>query len=78
MLRQILPRRGLEAFKPGDEVPRSGIYCVFHANQHAKTHEVTCVYSDHFPSCTTCGESVRFSLVSGAQHITSNEHFKSA
>jgi len=76
MLRQRLPHTGPRLFKPGDEVPRSGIYCVFHANQHAKAHEVTCVYRERFPPCTSCAEGVRFALVSGAQHVTSHEHFK--
>jgi hypothetical protein len=74
---QPVPHTEPYVFKPGDDVPRSGIYCVFHANRHAKAHEVTCIYSDRFPACRKCGEDVRFALVSAAQHVTSHEHFKS-
>ncbi len=30
-------------FKPGEEVPNSGIYKVVHDSYHAAEHEVTCV-----------------------------------
>lgn len=76
MLRPIASRTAPENFKPGDEVPRSGIYRAIHANEHAKPHDVTCVFSDHFPRCNRCGEGVRFVLVLGARHVTSHEHFK--
>ncbi|PYT71297.1 MAG: hypothetical protein DMG41_29620 [Acidobacteria bacterium] len=76
MLRQGVPRTVLDIFKPGDEVSRSGIYQVIHANQHAKPHEVTCVYSDRFPPCRDCRQDVRFVLMRGAQHVASHEHFK--
>ena len=75
MLRQV-PRTILAIFKPGDDVPRSGVYRVIHANQHAKPHEVTCVYSDRFPPCRDCRQDVRFVLVRPAQHVASHEHFK--
>lgn len=75
-MKQLVRRTLSEAFKPGDEVPRSGIYRAIHANQHAKPHEVTCIYSDRFPACRSCGKDVRFVLVLGAQHVTSHEHFK--
>jgi hypothetical protein len=75
MLRQV-PRTVLDIFKPGDEVRRSGVYRVIHADQHAKPHEVTCVYSDRFPPCRDCRQDVRFVLVRPAQHVASHEHFK--
>ena len=77
MLRPMLLPTEPHAFKPGDVVSRSGIYRAIHANHHAKPHDVTCVYSDRFPACGSCGEDVRFVLVLGAQHITSHENFKS-
>jgi hypothetical protein len=77
MVRQVPSRAEPELFKPGDEVSRSGIYRAIHANQHAKAHDVTCVYSDRFPACRSCGQDVRFALVLGARYITSHEYFKS-
>jgi len=41
MLSQVVPRTAPDIFKPGDEVRRSGIDQVIHANQHAKPQEVT-------------------------------------
>ncbi len=66
-----------DIFKPGDEVPHSGIYRVVHDPYHSKEHEVTCVYGKRFPPCNHCGHHVRFVLERAAQHIGSNEHFKS-
>jgi hypothetical protein len=63
-----------EEFKPGDKVPRSGIYKVTH-DGHTQPHEVTCVHGKTFPPCTTC-KHPRFVAVRLAQHIDSNEHFK--
>jgi hypothetical protein len=65
-----------DVFKPGEEVPHSGIYKVVHDPVHSKEHEVTCVYGKRFPPCNHCGHHVRFVLVRAAQHIIHNEHFK--
>jgi hypothetical protein len=65
-----------EQFKPGDEVPNSGIYKVVHDPYHAAEHEVTCVYGKRFPPCNHCGHKVRFVLVRAAQHIDSHDSFK--
>lgn len=68
-------KRG-DVFKPGETVPRSGIYRVVHDTIHSEEHEVTCVYGKRFPPCNHCGHSVRFALVYPAQHIEHNENFK--
>ena len=65
-----------DVFKPGEKVPRSGIYKVTHDSKHTGEHEVTCVFGKHFPPCNKCGQHPRFTLVRAAQHIDSNEHFK--
>jgi hypothetical protein len=62
-------------YKPGDKVPRSGIYLVTHDRNHTQPHEVTCVYGKTFPPCGSC-QHPRFELVRAAQHIEANEHFK--
>lgn len=64
-----------DIYKPGDTVPRSGIYKVIHDRNHAKEHEVTCVYNKTFPPCRGC-DHPRFTLQRAAQHIESNEWFK--
>jgi hypothetical protein len=63
-------------YKPGDKVPKSGIYRVSHDRVHAAEHEVTCVYGKTFPPCNHCGHHPRFVLVYGAQHVEANEHFR--
>ena len=64
-----------DVFKPGDEVPHSGIYKVIHDPAHAQQHEVTCVYGKKFPPCRDCSHP-RFVLVRAAIHIDASEHFK--
>ncbi len=63
-----------DEYKPGQKVPRSGVYQVRHDDMHAQRHEVTCVYNEPFPPCHGCGHGVRYVLVRGAQHIRANEH----
>lgn len=62
-----------EEYKPGDEVPKSGIYKVTH-DEHSKPHEVTCIIGKHFPPCNTCIHP-RFVLVRAAHHIENHKHF---
>jgi hypothetical protein len=64
-----------DEYKPGDLVPRSGIYRVTHDTTHAQEHEVTCIYHKKFPPCRGC-KHPKFVLVKAAQHIEANEHFK--
>ena len=64
-----------DEYKPGDEVPRSGIYLVTHDPAHTPAHEVTCVKGKAFPPCRTCRHP-RFKLVRAAHHIETHEHFK--
>lgn len=62
-------------YKPGDEVPKSGIYRVIHDPRHAEEHEVTCVYGKKFPPCRSCAHP-RFILVRSAHHIETDEFFR--
>ncbi len=65
-----------DEFRPGEDVPHSGIYKVVHDKNHTQNHEVTVVYGKKFPPCNHCGKHPRFVLVRKAQHISSNEFFK--
>src|SRR6266478_6465708 len=47
-----------DVFKPGEEVPKSGIYRVVHDPNHAAEHEVTCIIGKPFPPCNRCGHHV--------------------
>lgn len=63
-------------YKPGEKVPKSGIYRVRHDDNHAEEHEVTCVYDETFPPCNHCGRHPRFTLVRAATHINNHKYFK--
>ncbi|MFC4232142.1 YjzC family protein [Parasediminibacterium paludis] len=65
-----------EIYKPGDEVPNSGIYKVVHDNVHTEPHEVTCIKGNRFPPCNHCGKHPQFTLVRAAWHINNHPSFK--
>lgn len=64
-----------DIFKPGQDVPHSGIYRVIHDPNHAQEHEVTCAFGKKFPPCHGCVHP-RFVLVRAAHHVDTHEHFK--
>ena len=47
--------------KPGELVPKSGIYRVMHES-HRLMHEATLLEGDRFPICKQCDRNVRFEL----------------
>ena len=63
-------------FHPGDSVLESGIYEVVHDAQHRSAHEVVMIADDHFPTCDTCLDRVRFRLVRTAPYIFSDQDFE--
>lgn len=65
-----------QIYKPGTQVPASGIYKVVHDKNHSAEHEVTCVMGEPFPPCKGCGPHPRFQLVRAAHHVKNHEAFK--
>jgi hypothetical protein len=65
-----------DIYKPGDKVPKSGIYNVIHDVEHTEHHQVTCVIGETFPPCNHCGQHPRFTLSVAAHHIRNHEFFK--
>lgn len=67
-------------FKPGDEVPLSGIYDVFHdrldGENHAHPHQVIAVAGETFALCRGCKSWVRFRLQQAAEHLRAHDYFK--
>ena len=61
---------GNKEYKPGEQVPESGIYKVEHDRKHRQAHQVTCIEGHKFPPCRDCGDHPRFSLVLGAVHVS--------
>jgi len=55
-----------ESYRPGEIVPRSGIYRIEH-DAHRLMHEATLIADNRFPRCKQCGEQVRFKLLKAAR-----------
>jgi hypothetical protein len=49
-------------FQPGERVPRSGLYRVYH-HTHRLMHEAALLTGDPFPFCKQCGTAVRFEFI---------------
>lgn len=70
-----MTKKESQVYRPGDEVPASGIYRVTHNPAHTEEHDIIGVRKKHFPPCNTC-EHPRFVLIHAAHHIESSEHFR--
>lgn len=67
-LNDIMKRIEAKAlYKPGDKVPKSGIYEVLHDEENPH-HEVTCVEGKTFPGSRSCPHP-RYRLLREAVHI---------
>ena len=64
-----------EVFKPGDAVPRGGIYNVVHY-QHRMPHDAVLTDAQPFPLCHVCGARVRYRLVRSGEPIEDDHDFK--
>jgi hypothetical protein len=53
--------RAPRSHKPGEIVPRSGIYKVEH-DSHRLMHEAALIQGARFPRCRQCKDEVRFTL----------------
>jgi hypothetical protein len=52
-------------YKPGQVVPKAGIYKVSHA-EHRLPHHASFKAGDKFPLCSKCADGVRFELIVAA------------
>lgn len=59
---EVKERRVRLRHKPGQTVPQTGIYRVYH-NRHRLMHEATFIQETRFPRCKRCKDSVRFVLI---------------
>jgi YjzC-like protein len=64
-----------QVFKPGEEVPASGVYTVRH-NLHRDNHSATIFKGERFPACARCGTAVRFVLLRRAATIAEESDFQ--
>jgi hypothetical protein len=61
-------------YRPGEPVPRSGIYEAIHSS-HRAPHHVTAAAGGTFPGCNVCGDEVRFRFLRSAAPIEADEDF---
>jgi hypothetical protein len=66
-----------EVFQPGDQVPESGVYQVWHY-RHRLYHDVTLLRGQSFPICSECGHNARFRLVRSGPLIDEDRNFSVA
>ena len=64
-------------FRPGDQVPSTGIYIASHY-QHRLPHEVFAKQGELFPICRRCGERASFVLFKAAGDISLDQDFAAA
>jgi hypothetical protein len=64
-----------QIFKPGEEVPESGVYSVRH-QFHRENHSATIFKGERFPACIHCGTTVRFVLFRRATRIMEDSDFQ--
>jgi hypothetical protein len=64
----LLEDSKLQAYKPGQVAPTSGIYTVIH-QEHRPPHEVLAIRGEEFPSCRGCKDQVRFEVASPIPHM---------
>ncbi len=64
-----------QQFKPGEDVPESGVYTVVHEG-HRQRHTATIFKGERFPLCARCGRLVRFVLVRRSSLISHDIDFQ--
>jgi hypothetical protein len=64
-------------YKPGDVVPKSGVYRFVHDpdHVHAEPEEINAVRGELFPTCRHCGEG-RARIVDNAFNVAGIEQFQ--
>ena len=74
--REYTPEDLLE-YKPGDVVPKSGVYRFVHDPSHvqADPEEINAVKGELFPTCRHCGEG-RGKIVDNAFNVAGIEQFQ--
>lgn len=63
-----------QEFRPGDDVPLSGIYLVSH-QAHREAHEAVVLQRGVFPNCRECGARVRYRLLRSAAPLDADTDF---
>jgi hypothetical protein len=62
-------------YKPGDVVPKSGVYRFVHDPGHAEPEDIAAVKGELFPTCQHCREG-RGKIVENAFNVAGIEQFQ--
>jgi hypothetical protein len=62
-------------YKPGDVVPKSGVYRFVHDPDHAQPEEISAVKGELFPTCRHCGDG-RAKILDNAFNVAGIEQFQ--
>jgi hypothetical protein len=65
---------GEKVYRSGEQVPRTGLYRVFHY-QHRMPHDTVLRRGEDFPPCNKCGERVTFRLCATAEPLADDQDF---
>lgn len=63
-----------QEFRPGQQVPLSGIYLVSH-HDHREAHEAVVLEGGVFPNCRECDTKVRYRLLRSAVPLDGDSDF---
>jgi hypothetical protein len=67
-----------QEYRPGEIVPKSGIYTIAHDPAHSHMpHEVTVIKGRRLPTCRHCN-GIRFELAHAAKHVGEIDHLEDA
>jgi hypothetical protein len=62
-------------YQPGERVPSTGIYGVYHLDHQRKVGSLALITEQTFPECEVCGSAVRYQLEYAAPHILEDDDF---
>lgn len=65
-----------QLFRPGQPVEQSGLYRVFHHEQHASVRDLIFLQGYEFPPCSVCGDNVVFELFHPCRYFAEDYFFK--
>ena len=64
-------------YHPGEKVPSTGIYGVYHLNHQREVGSLALITDQTFPECAACGSAVQYQLEYAAPHILEDDDFHS-
>ncbi len=66
----------VESYRPGDQVPESGIFRAVHSQCGQPALEVVLIAGTQFPPCPRCNGSLRYWTVCTAPYLLDDDDFR--